>query len=78
MSNNYPIVITTQWNSMHVIVILKRPPNPLNTIISWFNETRKAEHKQNEKDQPRAESGAGNGQCTRPIIGIFPSTCYGI
>ena len=32
-------------------------------------ETRKAEHKQTEKHQPRGESGAGNGQCTRPTIG---------
>ena len=32
-------------------------------------ETRKAEHKQTEKHQPRGEPGAGNGRCTRPIIG---------
>ena len=33
------------------------------------SETRKADHKQTEKHQLCGESGAGNGQCTRPIIG---------
>ena len=32
-------------------------------------KTRKAEHKQTEKHQPRGKSGAGNGQYTRPMIG---------
>ena len=39
-------------------------------------ETRKAEHKQTEKHQPRGESGVGNGQCTRPIIKDSDTPCW--
>ena len=33
-------------------------------------ETCKVDHKQTEKYQPREEYSAGNGQGTRPIMGI--------
>ena len=39
MLNKCTIVITTQWNPMHVIVILKSPLNPLNKIIMTFHTT---------------------------------------